>query len=670
MVGIQLDNSGIQGGAPVMLLNVTVNFKILPVNDQNFELITTAPRIEVVRGQTIQITSAVLKTIDADTSPIYLVYDIISGPSDGRVVLKPDFKKSITSFTQQDVDEGKLWYVHDGLLDTASFHLKVSDGVFKPVYAVFNVHVVHLTLELFNNSAIEIPQGTTSIYLKSYNLGSQSNGNRSSIWYNVTESPRHGHLFMNDIKISQFSQSDIDNERVLYVQMNMSTPSDQFVTTIWNEDNQLEQQIFKIVVQPLIKQKLFKVMSGNKDPLTVDALDASLLAEKTKSNPVFVITSGPKYGRLKRLRRRQSQIKRNSVSTVENEIMRFTHEDVVNGVIAFETKDYKIHSAVNDSIEYLLTATGVQPAKGTLHINIQPKSHAYNPASIPITQSPNVEKDPKFPHFPVSGGVSPTFRNSPDLDAMENGDDLKAQPPAMQPALSTDHLLIIALAIGGVLLIVMVAFAIRCTLQKRAGKKPPKCMATRTATISSSNGGPLPLPPPTLDGPEPIHYQYVPNCEPLMIPEGHTCVHYDEDDGMIDIDSSSQVSVRGLTPPGIFQSNRSLRPTSPRLHSQSHSSIPSRTDPSVSSLRATPSAIAEEEWSEMSVGVPMCKVTPLAAQGGSGSDQVDTNETTLKYPYNYTEPSSVDSWGVYDPCSELPYSRTTNPMLRKNQYWV
>jgi chondroitin sulfate proteoglycan 4 len=91
-----------------------------------------------------------------------------------------------------------------------------------------------------------------------------------------------------------------------------------------------------------------------------------------------------------------------------------------------------------------------------------------------------------------------------------------------------------------------------------------------------------------------------------------------------------------------------------------------------------------ESWRAVSpipvpIPIPQCKIIPLDANAvattilsetnmpNSGSD-VDIN---VRYPYGVAdEPSNTEDWSSYDTQSELPYPRTSNPMLRRNQYWV
>jgi chondroitin sulfate proteoglycan 4 len=94
-----------------------------------------------------------------------------------------------------------------------------------------------------------------------------------------------------------------------------------------------------------------------------------------------------------------------------------------------------------------------------------------------------------------------------------------------------------------------------------------------------------------------------------------------------------------------------LQPTSPHpKHFTSNGSSPT---PGSTALAAPASVL-------------QCKVIPLEPVDSVASSEPDLNS---RYPYGVSD-EPVEDWSSYD-TSELGYpSRTTNPMLRRNQYWV
>lgn len=78
--------------------------------------------------------------------------------------------------------------------------------------------------------------------------------------------------------------------------------------------------------------------------------------------------------------------------------------------------------------------------------------------------------------------------------------------------------------------------------------------------------------------------------------------------------------------------------------------------------------------SAMGASVPQCKIIPLLNPLLCERSESETSElVNARYPYGIAD-ESMEEWAMLEPdvhCSSSTYSsRTTNPMLRKNQYWV
>ena len=119
------------------LQTFTFNISVLPVDDQPFQLITTSPRIHVVQGSAGNITPDMLLTLDDDTPPERIIYQVKIPPTNGHlrnVDLPPTH--DVTEFSQLDVDQLKISFVSDGSRDNSTFYFNVSDGVHKSLYKV------------------------------------------------------------------------------------------------------------------------------------------------------------------------------------------------------------------------------------------------------------------------------------------------------------------------------------------------------------------------------------------------------------------------------------------------------------------------------------------------------------------------------------------------------
>ena len=388
----------------ILLSDALWNISIAPVNDKSFHLVSN-DAMTVVQRQSKAITRNMLYTQDDDTPPEDIVYVVQNSPIQGHLVFSDNITRPASRFTQQDINERRIVYFHEGDgTQPDQFRFRVSDLKFPAVYRHFRIHVSPLTLILTNSSSIFIQQGTRMAYITSYNMGSKTNGKRSNTYYNITSQPNGGRLELNGAPSSMFSQINVDNEEVVYIQTIMTLANDSFEATIVNQDAVKKNQLFNIIVLPLVKRNgtlVCNLSEGDKSvPFQQHHLDASQLAGLTNSNPIYFVLEPPKYGRLMRIiKPSSSSVSRGSKdingksnlgmkSLRHKEVNQFTHEDIKNGVVYFVPSEEKLNllmkeresltgmgnngaHSINDSFRYRLEAPGVQPANGALEFIIE-----------------------------------------------------------------------------------------------------------------------------------------------------------------------------------------------------------------------------------------------------------------------------------------------------------
>ena len=115
-----------------------------------YETITISPvpymvvnqSVTAVEGGTVSISNSHLQAADNDSDDSALQYTMTSGPTHGHVETSSASGSAITTFTQGDIDSGRIRYVHDHSDTTSdSFVFKVSDGVNELTNQTFNITV-------------------------------------------------------------------------------------------------------------------------------------------------------------------------------------------------------------------------------------------------------------------------------------------------------------------------------------------------------------------------------------------------------------------------------------------------------------------------------------------------------------------------------------------------
>jgi len=121
----------------------TVAINITAVNDP--PAVGTNAGATVAEGDTVTITTAQLNENDPDDGGTGLTYTVTSAPTNGFLQLSTNLGVPITSFTQDDLDNNRVQYVHDGSETTSdSFDFSLADGGedgTTPAAGTFNITV-------------------------------------------------------------------------------------------------------------------------------------------------------------------------------------------------------------------------------------------------------------------------------------------------------------------------------------------------------------------------------------------------------------------------------------------------------------------------------------------------------------------------------------------------
>ncbi|XP_061554705.1 chondroitin sulfate proteoglycan 4-like isoform X2 [Phycodurus eques] len=367
----------------------TFNITVMPVNDQPPLLRNRSPSMKVVVGERVIIGPDKLQVEDHDTPPEELHYLVISKPNNGYLTLG-ERPEPVTSFTQYDVNHGRLHFIQQGEPSTGVFYFNITDGHHRPLYKLFSLEVIKPSVFIVNNTGLSLVQGRTAVILTTNQLAAQTNSrSQAKITYTVTTHPHHGRIAINDQEVMTFFHEDLQYGRVVYHMTDLSESEDSFQISVSAsapgvEYGNVTAQTVKVVVRPLIYlREPVKVPSGIAVKLGKAMMDASELARISRVNPVFEVLSPPKHGKL---------VKMTYDPNGDPEVLKsFTFRDVVQGRVAIEetlsdsdsqlpsnksvlatTRGHTPARPLNDSFIFMLKAGNVQPAKGELHFTILP----------------------------------------------------------------------------------------------------------------------------------------------------------------------------------------------------------------------------------------------------------------------------------------------------------
>ncbi|KAM6930887.1 chondroitin sulfate proteoglycan 4 [Xenentodon cancila] len=362
------------------------NITVTPVNDQPPLLKTRAPSLRVVQGDKVALGPDNLRVEDLDDPPEAIVFSVISKPSNGYLAVAGRLNDPVVTFTQAQINNRSVFFIHDGASVSGVFYFSVSDGHHKPIYKLFNLEVTEIAISLVNYSGLSLQQGRTSVPLTLDNLAAETNGKNVTIHYEITKPPVFGKLLKDDQEVTHFTQEDLQPGRLSYHMTSLSSSEDCFEFAAFTSEANLTGQVLNITVRPLIQiGKDLRIPTGITVKLNSSFFDVSELASISDSDPVFTIISHPQYGKVVQTKPHVSRM-----LPVES----FAFQELIQEKIALQLNANMTGiDELKDSLAFELKADNVQPAKGEFHFTVVP----YDPALFPTTRSPGSTTSPAPP---------------------------------------------------------------------------------------------------------------------------------------------------------------------------------------------------------------------------------------------------------------------------------
>ncbi len=209
------------------------------VNDAPMRVVSSGLS-DVNEGEAEGITTAQLQFTDVDSAPGELRYIITNAPDHGTLLLSGIALGSRT-FTQDDINNGRVEYLHDGdeeFID--SFTYSVGDGA-NTVSDSFAI-----TITPVNDAPVETGLGSFSVAEGDARslvglLGfTDADDINTDLIYTIISGPQHGRFqefvgppnFWEDLNSDTFTQADIDGGRVRYQHNGSQEPSDRFTYSV------------------------------------------------------------------------------------------------------------------------------------------------------------------------------------------------------------------------------------------------------------------------------------------------------------------------------------------------------------------------------------------------------------------------------------------------------
>jgi len=223
-------------------------FAITPIDDDTATIDINTGSI-VTEGESLTITNTMLTTNDTDTAANNLTYTV-TNEVNGSITLN---SVTASSFTQDDINNNFVMYVHDGSNTiTGSFDFTVKDPANnQPAAETFTLTVTATddnTATIVNNTGTDVDEGSSVVISNIFLSASDVDTADSSLIFTVSNES-NGSITVKNVAASSFTQNDIDNDHVEFVQDGSNTTAGGFDFTVKDPaDNELTGQSFAITI--------------------------------------------------------------------------------------------------------------------------------------------------------------------------------------------------------------------------------------------------------------------------------------------------------------------------------------------------------------------------------------------------------------------------------------
>ncbi|KAM9640198.1 chondroitin sulfate proteoglycan 4 isoform 2-T2 [Morphnus guianensis] len=360
--------------------------------------------LQVPPGSMVTLSQEYLDVADPSGSPEEMVYSVLQRPLTGHVAKAHNPQEPINHFTQADVNAGHVVFVAAGSHAPGSLALSLSDGHHPPTSTSLKVEVLPTTSTAASPVLLEVPQDLNRASVSHHHLLGAAQLGAGNALYRITRDPRFGQVQVNQKPAQGFSQKQLDRGEVMFTFTDLTSPEDNFQFLAMSQAAN-RTGVVNVTVRALVKAQTGSVWPrGTTVLLDTSVLDASELANRTKSIPVFRIRRAPRGSRLVRVYGDPGQ----PTTPIET----FSQSELEQGLVGLEVPDAAEteQPLQSDSFVFELAAAGVPPALASLGYSIEPynASKAYGVTLLMAPPGPS-------PLVPRSQGTARSSPNASEL---------------------------------------------------------------------------------------------------------------------------------------------------------------------------------------------------------------------------------------------------------------
>ncbi|NXA14694.1 CSPG4 protein, partial [Sapayoa aenigma] len=363
--------------------NITVTSSV-----KSLQVVKQQEVLQVPPGSVATLSQEYLDVADPLVSPQEIVYSILQRPLAGHLANTHNPQEPINHFTQADVNAGRVVFVATGSHAPGSFALRLSSGPHPPTLTSLEIEVLPELSSTVSPALLEVPQDLNRAPVSHHHLLGIAPWGEGNTLYRITRDPRFGQVLVNQKPSWGFSQKQLDRREVTFTFSDLTSPEDDFQFLAMSRAGN-RTGVVNVTVRATVKTRSGSLWPrGTTALLDTSILDASELANRTKSIPVFRVRRVPHASRLVRVSRDPGQ----PTTPIET----FSQSDLEQGLVGLEVlvAGDTHQPQQSDSFVFELMAAGVPPALASLEYHIEPynasKSYGITLLTAPLAPSPPV----------------------------------------------------------------------------------------------------------------------------------------------------------------------------------------------------------------------------------------------------------------------------------------
>lgn len=198
-------------------------------------LATPNPQVTLAEGDSALINTAILQVTDPDSAPFLITYTLGAAPAAGSLLRSGTALTAGQTFTQQDIDNDRIRYQHNGSEQPASdrftFTFRDETGAGPVTTQTLSISVTPVndapTL-LTTNPQLTVTEGFAVDITQTLLNATDPDNLAQGITYTVIDSPTGGTVLRSGTQVNSFTQADINAGQIKYIQNGSESTSDSF----------------------------------------------------------------------------------------------------------------------------------------------------------------------------------------------------------------------------------------------------------------------------------------------------------------------------------------------------------------------------------------------------------------------------------------------------------